>query len=158
LLVGRLSQRAARSAAVTVVLVPMLVSFVLLVRLPNSTVNEGVSGERRSYRAKAAGEWLAAHRSPGDSLYVLCAAANLYAYAEMDPMYRYLWFDGVHQGRNARADLEALLAGDAPPTWVAKVDTVASCTSSKLVAESLDTRYRAVSTVEGITLLRRIDG
>lgn len=158
LLVGRLSQRAARSAALTVVLVPMLVSFVLLVRLPNSTVNEGVSGERRSYRANAAAQWLVEHRSSGDSLYVLCAAANLYAYAEMDPTYRYLWFDGVHQGRNARADLEALLAGDALPTWVAKVDTVASCTSSKLVAESLDTRYREAATVEGITLLRRIDG
>jgi hypothetical protein len=157
LLVGRLPSRQVRSAVLFVMLMPMLGSFVSIVHLPNRTVNERISGEQRSYRAKAAGEWLAAHRHPGDSLYVLCAAANLYAYAEMDPIYRYLWFDGVQQGRNAQDDLVALLAGDDPPTWVAAVDLVGACTGSAAVADALTTRYHAVETVDGIALLLRND-
>ena len=68
LLVGRLPSPQVRVAVVFVMLMPMLGSFVSVVHLPNRTVNERISGEQRSYRAKAAGEWLAEHRRPGDSL------------------------------------------------------------------------------------------
>jgi hypothetical protein len=158
LLVGRLESRQVRVAVVFVMLMPMLGSFVSVVHLPNRTVNERISGEQRSYRAMAAGEWLDAHRRPGDSLYVLCASANLYAYAEMDPTYRYLWFDGVHQGRNSQEDLAALLTGGDPPTWVAAVDLVEACTESKAVADALTNRYHPVETIDGITMLVRNDG
>ena len=67
------------------------------------------------------GDWYADNRSPGSTLYVMCASAAAYAAADAIPPYPYLWLDGVLHGRRSQEQLVQLFAGDHPPTFVVRL-------------------------------------
>ena len=73
-----------------------------------------LSADGRLTRDEEVARWFDARRQPGDSLYVLCASAGLYANARVDPPFPYLWFDNVVQVPGARQRLEAMFTSPRP--------------------------------------------
>lgn len=155
--VGRLhAPRAARWVALLAVL-PLVGSAASIAGRADATLGMAVDGDSRSYRAELAGTWLRRHMLEGDTLYVMCAAAQTYAHAGADPVYRYLWWDGVHQAEGAQRDLEDLFTGADRPDWVATFDAPRSCTGSAAVARAVEHEYRLAVVVSGVRILERID-
>ncbi len=151
--IGRLEASKTRLSLLCVVAVVSLGSWMSVVVLSNGQVPISVSNEPRLAQAEIAGHWLRSHHQPGDSLYAMCAAAHLYAHAEMDPVYRYLWNDGEHHAEGAQAELEGLFTGDHPPTWVAIFDRPNGCNPSGVIQGVLSDRYFQFSVVDGVRMM-----
>jgi hypothetical protein len=103
------------------------------------------------------GRWYMDHRSPGDSLFAMCASAGLYAAADAIAPYPYLWLDGVQHGKNAQTKLVELFAGDDAPTFVAMYGAADGCNPSGAVTELLIRRYVTHEIVDGAIVLMRRD-
>jgi hypothetical protein len=103
-------------------------------------------------------KWYSEHKSPGSTLYVLCASAALYADADAIPPYPYLWLDGVQHGRGAQPELVSLFAGPAAPTFVAKFQSPLSCNPSGQVGRLLTDRYTVAANLDGTVMLELRDG
>lgn len=156
--VGRLNRpRTVRWIALLAVL-PLVGSAVSIAGHRDATLGMAVDGDTRSFRAEAAGSWLRHRMREGETLYVMCAAAQTYAHAGVDPVYRYLWWDGVHQAEGAQHDLEELFTGARRPEWVAAFDAPRSCTGSAAVARVMRAEYRQAAVVSGVRILERIGG
>lgn len=157
LAVGRLVGRRRVQWLAGLALVPLIWSAASVAGHRDAALGMAVDGDTRSFRAEAAGTWLRHHMREGETLYVMCAAAQTYAHAGADPVYRYLWWDGVHQAEGARRDLEALFTGAQRPEWVAQFDAPGSCTGSSAVVRVVQEEYRVAAVVSGVRILERID-
>ena len=154
LAVGSLPANRRRAMVAAAALVVPVVSWLSLAVKPRDEVPIAISDEPRPLIAERVGHWLDDHAADGDTLYVMCAAAHAYAHAEMDPEYRYLWFDGVRQGRDSQEELVALFTGPDPPTWVAAFDRAVICENSGVVADVLEAAYTEVDQVDGVPIYR----
>ena len=152
--IGRVDVGKARIVACYLVAFPALWSWSSLVVLSHARVPIAVSNEPRPLQAEVVGHWLRDHTRPGDSVYMMCAAAHAYAHAHADPPYRYLWFDGVRQAEGAQAELERLFTGPDPPTWVAEFDAFRSCNRSGVVKRAVASRYARTATIDGVRIYR----
>ncbi len=99
------------------------------------------------------GQWYEQHRTPGSSLYVLCASAGMYAAADAIAPYPYLWQDGVVNAKGAQNRLIGLFAGDNPPTFVVEYQAAETCNPSGEVERLLRRRYVRHAVVAGIDIL-----
>jgi hypothetical protein len=117
-----------------------------------------VSDDGGRFRASASNErvadWCKEHHTPGSTLYVMCASAALYAIADAIPPYRYLWYDGVLNGKGAQTELVQLFAGDSPPTFVAVYRDARACNPSGEVEVLLEDRYTRAAVVAGVSILK----
>jgi hypothetical protein len=157
LVIGRLPAPRASAIAAAVALVVPAASFLNLVVLPDDEIPVAISQETRPAAGEAVGHWIDDHATPGDTFYAVCAAAHAYAHAEMTPVYRYLWFDGVRLGHGAQAELRALFEGDDRPTWVATFDRPDRCDPSGTMTRALAQFYVRVDTVSNVTIYRLRD-
>jgi hypothetical protein len=153
LLVAALPWGRWRFLVVCLTVVPARVSFVSLATLGRNQIPVKVSGYRRATKEERVGEWFGAHRTPGETLYVLCASAAAYAHAHEDPPYPYLWIDNVNQVPGAVATLEDLLASDRRPTYVAEFQSGSSCGGKKVTA-LLAANYASFTVVDGVQILK----
>ena len=137
--------------------VPAVVGAASVAVLSRHDVPIAISNEPRPLIAEHVGHYIRDHKEPGDSFYALCAAAHSYAHSGIDPEYRFLWIDGVHQGQDAQKDLHELFLGENPPTWVAAFDKPLSCDPSGIVLDVLATAYVKVGMIDqvGIYHLRQ---
>ncbi len=150
------SSATARRAALVVVVLAAAVPWAQLAFLDGTDVPLEAGDGSRLTAAEHVGRWLADRTEPGDTVYVMCAAANTYAYAGVDPPVRYLWSDGIRRAKGAQAELSALFA-DSPPTWLVMFDKVTFCSADPLVATVIAERYAGAIELDGVRILRLED-
>jgi hypothetical protein len=139
--------------ATALVVIPSLISTAQVIVLGRSAVAVEANDDQRLPVNERIGDWYIQHRTPGSTLYALCASAALYANADAIPPYPYLWYDGVINAKGAQDQLVRLFAGDDPPTFVAVYQDARACNPSGQVEALLKERYITTATVDTITIL-----
>jgi hypothetical protein len=148
--IGKIRGHVAIAIAVaTLSVIPSLISTGRVIVLDRAAVAITADNDPRLVVNERVARWYADNRTPGSTLYALCASAAVYAEADAIPPYPYLWLDGVQHGRGAQAQLVQLFAGDNPPTFVARYQAVRTCNPSGEVGTLLRERYRQVEDVDG---------
>jgi phosphatidylglycerophosphatase A len=140
-------------AVVCVVALPSLISTARVVELDRNAAALVAHDDPRLVVDEQVGQWYKDHRTPGSTLYALCASAGLYAAADATPPYPYLWLDGVQNGKDAQAKLVSMFAGDSAPTYVAVYQTAGLCNPSGQLDTLLEQRYVTRTVVDGATIL-----
>lgn len=140
-------------AVTSLVVIPSLISTVQVIVLGRSAVAVQANDDPRLSANERIGDWYIQHRTPGSTLYAMCASAGLYSNADAIPPYPYLWFDGVVYAKGAQDQLVRLFAGDDPPTFVAEYQEARACNPSGQVEVLLKERYTTRATVDGVTIL-----
>ena len=151
--IGRIRGHFAIAIAVaSVALIPSLISTERVIVQDRAAIAVTAHDDPRLTIDEHVARWYADNRTPGSTLYALCASAALYADADAIPPYPYLWLDGVQHGKNAQAQLVQLFAGDNPPTFVARYQALPVCNPSGEVARLLNNRYKQVVDIDGATI------
>jgi hypothetical protein len=108
-----------------------------------------------AHRNREVGRWFDRELQAGETLYVMCASASVYAYADADPPLPYLWLDGVNQVPGAKELLADLLTDPRrAPTFVARFQDEAACGLEHGLVDEL---YTPFTTVEGVPIWIRKD-
>ena len=155
-LVSRIPLSWLRAGAAVVVLWSPFVNTVRAVELSDAEVGLVLSNDGRLVTSEQIGEWFESRRKPGEEILALCASAALYGNVDTDPPYPYLWFALIPQVPGARDRLVSLMVGDDAPAYVAGFQPARLCDPSGAIQQSLDERYRVVTTVNGIAVYQRI--
>jgi hypothetical protein len=101
------------------------------------------------------GHWFAGELRPGETLYVQCERPAVYAYADADPPFPYLWIDNVNQVPGAKELLADLLTNpERAPTFVARFQSEGRCGLEPGILNEL---YQPFTTVEGVPIWARND-
>ena len=133
--------------------IPSLISSEKVIVMDRDDASVRAHDDPRLVIDERVGDWYADNRSPGSTLYVMCASAAAYAAADAVPPYPYLWLDGVLHGRRSQEQLVQLFAGDHPPTFVVGYQSASFCNPSGEVDALLKERYAPTTAVEGATIL-----
>ncbi len=149
---GRPSRRWATAAAAVI---PALCYAASLILLPRVEVPLRTGGESRLAKAEQVGAWFRANHQAGDSIYVLCSGASVYAHARSDPPYPYLWHDNVLLVPGAVDQLFAMLSSETRPTFVARFQSPRACGLRADQEQILTDHYRPLVTVAGAEVLVR---
>ena len=155
-IVGSLSTRRVRVLLIALALAPAIWSWWGVTSLSRDRISVATGGNDRATRAEHIASWFRGHAAGGDTLYALCARADLYADANTDPPYPYLWFDNVHKVPGAMDELRNLLDSPQRPTYVVEMQTAKDCDATGALGRSLDRYYREVTKIDGISVLQRI--
>jgi hypothetical protein len=132
---------------------PAIISTAQVIVLHRSEVPAVASGDPRSMIDEHIAAWYAEHRTATSTLYAMCASAGLYAAADSDPPFPYLWFDGVLHARGSQERLVGMFSGDAPPTFVAVYQDPIYCNPSGQVSAFINDRYTVVAEINGMKIL-----
>jgi hypothetical protein len=133
--------------------IPSLISSIRVIQLDRDAAALRAHDDPRPMIDERVGDWYREHRTPGSTLYVMCASAAAYAAADAIPPYPYLWLDGVQHGRDAQQKLVDLFAGDHPPTFVAQYQSALLCNPSGQVDKLLTERYTTSTALDGAIIL-----
>jgi hypothetical protein len=155
--IGRLRRGRLRTAVCGAMLLPALWSFASLAVLPRDRIPPEVSGYGRAVKEERVGHWFAENAAAGETIYVMCASASVYAHADVSPPYPYLWFDNVHRVPGATDLLGTMLAADDRPTYVAEFQRASACDGSGRADELLQRFYGPFTVVDGVRVLKAID-
>jgi hypothetical protein len=155
---GRRLDPRALIALIFIAVVPSLISTARVIKLDRGPASVLAHNDPRLTIDEQVGKWYIDHRTPGSTIYVMCASAALYAAADAIPPYPYLWLDGVQHGRNSQTMLVDLFAGDNPPTYVAMYQSAKSCNPSGQVDALIDERYIDRTVVDGVHIFALRDG
>jgi hypothetical protein len=158
LVIGTLALSWWRRALVLVAVGPALVSWVSFASVPREEIWPEISNERLPLVAEELGHWLTDEMQPSDTLFAMCAMPSLYAVAERDPVYRYMWFASVHNAKGAQNLMVELFTGPNPPTWVPLIFSTEACNPSGDVTRAMKERYHVVATVSGISVYHLDEG
>ncbi len=150
--VTTIRSRAAVIAIACLVALPSLISTSHVIVLDRGAAALLSSDDPRSVTNERVADWYRLNRTPGSTIYALCASAGMYAAANAIPPYPYLWEDGVLNGRDAQDELAQLFAGDAAPTFVVQFQKALTCNPNGRVDALLNERYRYRATVDGLTI------
>jgi hypothetical protein len=96
--------------------------------------------------------YIRAHTRPGQRIFVMWAAADLYYLADRDPSFRYMWFRNIQAIPGALGQARRMLAGPRPPALVIGINSPGSMDPSGATARILQRRYRQVATVAGVPI------
>jgi 4-amino-4-deoxy-L-arabinose transferase-like glycosyltransferase len=96
--------------------------------------------------------YIRAHTRPGQRIFVMWAAADIYYLAERDPSFRYMWFRNIQAIPGALGQARRMLAGPRPPALVIGLNSPGSMDPSGATARILQRRYRQVATVAGVPI------
>jgi hypothetical protein len=151
--VARISNRVVVMLIACLVVIPSLISTMHVIVLNRGAAALLASDDPRSLTDERVADWYEQHRTPGSTLYAMCASAAVYADADAIPPYPYLWEDGVLNGREAQHKLVELFAGDNPPTFVVEFQSAGICNPGGPVASLLRERYAHSATVDGLSIL-----
>ncbi|MEY2446160.1 MAG: hypothetical protein QOE00_2740, partial [Ilumatobacteraceae bacterium] len=151
---GRMGSRWMVTAAIVIVVaLPSLISTAQVIVKDRAAAALLASDDPRSLTNERIGDWYKQHRTPGSTIYAMCASAALYARTGTIPPFPYLWADGVLNGRGSQDRLVGLFAGDHPPTYVVEYQNQQSCNPDGRVGVLLRQRYDKLDTVDGLTIL-----
>jgi hypothetical protein len=96
--------------------------------------------------------YVRAHTGPGDRIFVMWAAADIYYLADRNPAVRYMWFRNIQAIPGALGEARRALAGPDPPALVVAVNAPGSIDASGATARILARRYRLAATVAGVPI------
>ena len=151
--IGKIKGHVAIAIAVaTLAVIPSLISTGRVIVLDRAAVAITAHNDPRLVVDERVARWYADKRTPGSTLYALCASAAMYAAADAIPPYPYLWLDGVQHGKGAQNKLVQLFGGAHPPTFVARYQAVRVCNPSGEVGLLLDALYRQVIDLDGAVI------
>jgi hypothetical protein len=98
--------------------------------------------------------YVRSHTAPGQRIFVMWAAANVYYLSDRAPAVRYMWFRPLQVIPGALDEVHAALGGpDRPPLVVAEQPASALDTSGE-TARLLDRYYRPVAHIGGVVIYR----
>ena len=97
-------------------------------------------------------DYVRAHTRPGQRIFVLWAAADIYYLADRAPAVRYMWYRNIQAIPGALAEARRALAGPRPPALVVEVNLPAGIDHSGATERILERRYRLAATVEGVPI------
>jgi hypothetical protein len=93
--------------------------------------------------------YVRAHTRPGQRIFVLWAAADIYYLADRDPAVRYMWYRNIQAIPGALGEARRALAGPNPPALVVVVNLPAGIDHTGATGRILQDRYRRVAVVSG---------
>jgi hypothetical protein len=96
--------------------------------------------------------YVRSHTRPGQRIFVMWAAADVYYLADRDPSLRYMWFRNIQAIPGALGQAQRMLAGPHPPALVVRINSPGSMDPSPETESILANRYRVVATVEGVPI------
>jgi hypothetical protein len=96
--------------------------------------------------------YVRAHTRPGQRIFVMWAAADIYYLSDRDPSLRYMWFRNIQAIPGALAGARRMLAGPRPPALVVEINSPESMDPSGRTRSILSSRYRLAATVEGVPI------
>ncbi len=146
------------AVATCLAVIPSLISTAEVTMLDRNSVAIRAHDDPRLVINERVGQWYIEHRTPGSTLYAMCASAALYTIADAIPPFPFLWLDGVQNGKEAQAQLVELFRGDNPPTFVAMFQDLGVCNPSGQIAALLNSRYATRAVVADATILMLRDG
>ncbi|HEY3764242.1 MAG TPA: glycosyltransferase family 39 protein [Gaiellales bacterium] len=94
--------------------------------------------------------YVRAHTRPGQRIFVMWAAADIYYLSDREPSFRYMWFRNIQAIPAALGQARRMLSGPRPPVLVVEIDSPGSMDASGATARILASRYRLAATVEGV--------
>jgi hypothetical protein len=94
--------------------------------------------------------YVRAHTRPGQRIFVMWAAADIYYLADRDPSLRYMWFRNIQAIPGALGQARRMLAGTHPPALLVEINSPGSMDPSGRTQDILEHRYRRAATVEGV--------
>jgi hypothetical protein len=94
--------------------------------------------------------YVRAHTRPGQRIFVLWAAADIYYLADRDPAVRYMWYRNIQAIPGALDEARAALRSSDPPALVILENLPAGIDRSGETDRILDGRYRRVARVSGV--------
>jgi 4-amino-4-deoxy-L-arabinose transferase-like glycosyltransferase len=91
-----------------------------------------------------------AHTRPGQRIFVMWAAADIYYLADRDPSFRYMWFRNIQAIPGALGQARRMLAGPHKPALVVEINAPGSMDPSGATAAIMARDYRLAATVAGV--------
>jgi 4-amino-4-deoxy-L-arabinose transferase-like glycosyltransferase len=99
--------------------------------------------------------YVRSHTTPGQRIFVMWAAANVYYLSDRDPAVPYMWFRNIQVVPGTLDQVHAALASRDRPLLVIGEQPPGALDSSGETARLLETGYRLVATVSGVPIYRR---
>jgi hypothetical protein len=96
--------------------------------------------------------YVRSHTEPGQRIFVLWAAANVYYLADRDPAVRYMWYRNIQAIPGALDEARAALRSSDPPALVVVENLPAGIDRSGETGRILQDRYRRVAVVSGVPI------
>ena len=96
--------------------------------------------------------YVRAHTRPGQRIFVLWAAADIYYLADRDPAVRYMWYRNIQAIPGALGEARRALAGPNPPALVVVENLPGGIDQTGATARILQDRYRRVAVVSGVPI------
>ena len=100
----------------------------------------------------AVARYVRAHTQPGQRVFVLWAAADIYYLADRDPAVRYMWYRNIQAIPGALGEARRALAGPDPPALVVLENLPGGIDRTGATARILQDRYRRVAVVSGVPI------
>jgi len=154
LVIGSVPLARWRTIAMVAALVPVAWSWWGIASVSRDEIPLVTGSNARAVKSEGVAAWLRQHTQPGDTVYAMCARADLYANAHADPPYPYLWFDNVHKVPGAMTALRSLIASDHRPTYIAEFQPPRVCGFAGPFAVPLLLHYVRVAIIDGIPILK----
>ena len=99
--------------------------------------------------------YVRSHSRPGDRIFVMWAAANVYYLSDRHPAVPYMWFRIIQVVPGALVQVHAALASPDRPLLVVAEQPPGALDSSGETARLLESGYRLAATVGGVPIYRR---
>ena len=96
--------------------------------------------------------YVRAHSRPGQRIFVLWAAADVYYLADRDPAVRYMWYRNIQAIPGALGEARRALAGPDPPALVVVENLPGGIDRTGATGRILQNRYRRVAVVSGVPI------
>jgi 4-amino-4-deoxy-L-arabinose transferase-like glycosyltransferase len=96
--------------------------------------------------------YVRAHTRPGQRIFVLWAAADVYYLADRDPAVRYMWYRNIQAIPGALDEARRALRSPHPPALVVVENLPAGIDRTGATGRILEDRYRRVATVAGVPI------
>jgi len=96
--------------------------------------------------------YVRAHTRPGQRIFVLWAAADVYYLADRDPAVRYMWYRNIQAIPGALDEARRALRSSDPPALVVVENLPAGIDHTGATGRILEDRYRQVATVSGVPI------
>jgi hypothetical protein len=97
-------------------------------------------------------DYVRSHTSPGQRIFVMWAAANVYYLSDRDPAVPYMWFRPLQVIPGALDKVHAALGGDDRPPLVVAEQSAGSLDTSGETARLLAEHYRPVARIGDVVI------
>jgi len=155
--VAALSRRLWRATAAVALTAPVLVWLVALIPASAQQRQDTVPYYARALRDERIAAAIEQRTRPADRIYILEAEANIYWLAQRRTAYPYIWGKPIDKIANAIPRLQDMFAAEDRPVLVGVQTPPDRVDDSGTIGRLLQTHYRPVQTLDGMTLYVRRD-